>query len=134
MNDLDTIKAALEKVDFKNFHQYAADLLDAFNIPRSTIDRLLSKASKDSFKTPIYVYRRAIIIYDPSLKINPDLAQIRQGIEHDATSAYRLLLIINNEHVVCKDLVTETTIEFKPNNISNYVHFFFPADLWKCNT
>ena len=122
MNDIDSIKAKLEGVRFINFSQYFSDLLSAFEIPYSTIQKLLSVAINDSFRSPIFVYRRAIIIYDTKLKNKTDIEKIEQKYP----SIFRLLIVINNELVICKDSVTEEVIEFNPNNVHNHVHFFFP--------
>jgi hypothetical protein len=122
MEDVDAIKATLQEIQFTNFSQYISDLLGAFKIPHSTIKRLLSSAVNDSFKSPIYVYRRATIVYDTTLKNKSDLG----NIENKLFLVSRLLLVINKELVVCKDSVTEEVIEFKPCEIHNNIQFFFP--------
>jgi hypothetical protein len=126
MDDLDSIKTALQPIHFHNFRQYISALLNAFKIPHLTIERLLSKADRDSFKSPIYIYRRAIIICDTSEKRTFDLARIERDILGKTATGFRLLIAINNAFVVCKNFITGTVIEFKPDEICNHVLPFSP--------
>ncbi len=122
MNDLDLISSKLEKIEFSSLSQYFCDLLGAFGIPNSTIQRLLANALEDSFKSPISVYRRATIICDTSFKSRNDIDKL----DRDFSSVFRLLILIGNEFIVCKDLVTEEVIELRHSEIHNHVQFFLP--------
>lgn len=126
MNEIDDIKSELARVKFTNFRDYTASILAAFRIPRTTADRLLSKAARDSYKRPLYIYRRAIIIHRPELKGPLDLPQVKREIEEDEAAACRLLLVISKNVVLCEDLATALVAEFKPDSISEHVHLFFP--------
>ena len=120
MNELDSIKAALQGLQFTSFRQYVADLLEAFTISRVTIERMLSRAVVASSASPVRVYRRAIIKHDPTLK--PD----GRVIVPEGASAYRLVLVLGDAWAVCRDLVTGAEIQFRPDEISDHLHFFLP--------
>jgi hypothetical protein len=126
MNEIDEIKAALSRVRFANFRDYATAILRSFRIPNATTERLLSKAALESFKHPILVYRRAIIIHRPDLTKHIDLPRIRREVDGNVRSAYRLLVVIGDGVVACEDSATGLAIEFEPDRISEYVQFFFP--------
>ena len=126
MTEVDKIKAELARVRFTSFRDYTASILGALRIPRTTVERLLSKAALDLFKRPVIIYRRAIIIYRAELKGSIDLPVIKHEINEDEVSACRLLLVISRDLALCEDLDTELVIEFKPERISQHVHFFFP--------
>lgn len=122
MNEIDSIKNDLQKTRFITFDQYISEILTAFRIPNVTIQRLLTNASKNAYKTPIYVYRRATIVFDTTLKSINDIEEVEQK----SVVSFRLLVIVNDKIVVCKDSVTGDSISFTPNDIHNYVQFFFP--------
>ena len=113
--DLDLVRDELKSIRFHDFHQYASDVLHACQIPRSTIKRLL-----DSSKDEISVYRRALILHMPKLNPEKNLAEALP------MSGHRLILLVNGDHCIGKDLVDGSVVSFKPDEICNYLYFFFP--------
>ncbi|MBK8953365.1 MAG: hypothetical protein IPM85_14985 [Chitinophagaceae bacterium] len=95
------------------------EILTAFLIPNSTIQRLISHTEKDK---PMLVYRRAARINNQK---NFDRHSF-PTIETSLSSINRILILANEKIVICKDSVTDEIIEFEPSEIHNHVSFFIP--------
>lgn len=119
MKNLEIISKSLEGIRFSDFNKYVEEILTAFLIPNSTIQRLISQAEKEK---PILVYRRAAIINNQN---NLDRHSI-PSIETSLSSINRILILANEKIVICKDSVTDEIIEFEPSEIHNHVSFFIP--------
>lgn len=122
MKNLESISKSLEQIEFSNFNKYVVDLLTAFTISNSTIQRLIDNFEKNNFEKPIQVYRRAVIVNNRKNNNRDSLA----NIESNLSTLSRIIILVNEQNVICKDSVTEEIIEFAPNEIHNYVHFFVP--------
>src|ERR1022692_3425740 len=122
MKKADDIGLALENIQFVSIDQYIDDVLSAFNIPRSTITRLLSSAKERSFADPVYVYRRAAIVYETG---TPDIDKFAE-YEKNLHQKHRLLLVIGERSIICKDTVSDEIVEFSPSEVRNYLDFFTP--------
>ena len=122
MQNLESISKSLEQIEFSNFTQYVTDLLTAFSISDSTIKRLTKNTAKNNTDKPIQVYRRAAIFNNGTNFNRHSLP----NIEAKLSTINRLIILINEEKVICKDSVTEEIIEFEPNEIHNHVRFFVP--------
>lgn len=122
MQNLQSISKSLEQIEFSNFTQYVTDLLTAFSISNSTIQRLTNNTEKNNTDKPIQVYRRAAIFNNRTNFNRHSLP----NIEAKLSTLNRLIILINEEKVICKDSVTEEIIEFEPNEIHNHVRFFVP--------
>lgn len=116
------IHDALSQIEFDDIEQYLFETLTAFQIPNSTVTRLVKGAKEDGFSKPLYIYKRAVIYYS-TLPIDADSIV---KAEEETNQQYRLVLIIHDEKLVCKDLVTEEIIEFKPADIGSHFNFFLP--------
>ncbi len=116
------IHSELSSVEFTNVEQYLLNILTAFQIPNSTITRLIALGKQNQFAEPIFVYKRAAILYSDT---PPDAISLTK-VEEKITQQYRLVLIINEEAILCKDFVTEEIVEFKPGEISGHLSFFMP--------
>lgn len=122
MKTANEIHSELSSIEFNNIEQYLLDILSAFQIPNSTASRLIAEAKQNEFIKPIPVYKRAIIMYSETL---PDVISLTEA-EEKITQQYRIMLIIHNEKIIGKDLVSEEIVEFKPSEISNHLGFFMP--------
>ncbi len=122
MKTADEIHSELIGIEFNNIEQYLLDILSAFQIPNSTTSRLIAEAKQNEFIKPISIYKRAIITYSETL---PDLSSLTNA-EEKITQQYRIILIIHDEKIIGKDLVSEEIVEFKPSEISNHLSFFMP--------
>ncbi len=122
MKNLESVSKSLEQIKFSDFTQYVTDLLTAFSIPNSTIQRLTDNTEKNSTDKPIQVYRRAAIFNN---RKNLDRDSL-PNIESNLKTLNRIIILINKEKIICKDSVTEEIIEFEPNEIHNHVRFFVP--------
>lgn len=116
------IHSELSDIAFKDIEQYIFETFTAFQIPNSSITRLIAVAKQSEFADPIFVYKRAVILYTDT---PPGASELIKA-EEEITQQYRLIVIINDEKVVCKDLVTEEIVEFKPSKIGHYLTFFMP--------
>jgi hypothetical protein len=103
MKTADEIHSELSHVEFNNIEQYLLEVLAALQIPNSTIVRLIASAKQNEFKNPIFVYKRAAILCSDTL---PDRG-VLEVAEDKITQQHRLVLIIHEEKVLGKDLVTE---------------------------
>lgn len=119
MKNLEVISKSLEQIQFSDFNKYVEEILTAFLIPNSTIQRLISKTEKDK---PILVYRRAAIINNQNKFDKHSFPTIETSI----SSINRILILANEKIVICKDSVTDEIIEFEPSEIHNHVSFFIP--------
>lgn len=122
MKTIDEISSSLKKIQFLSISQYIEDVLSALQISDSTIKRSLENAKKQSFKKPIYIYKRAVFIHNENLISEADF----DSIENVLTLTPRIVIFFNTTTVVCKDLVTDEIIEFRPNEIYKHVGFFNP--------
>ncbi len=122
MKTADEIHSELSHIEFKDIEQYLLEVLTAFQIPNSTVTRLITAGKQNEFSEPIFVYKRAAIFYSDTL---PDVTALA-NTEEKITQQYRLILIIHEDKILGKDLVTEEIIEFKPEEISEHLNFFMP--------
>lgn len=120
MSITDEISSTLNNIQFTSIYQYLDELLTAFRIPTSTISRLISSAKDNDFDEPIYLYRRAAIIYENGIS-----KQIGE-YEKILTQEYCLLLIITKNKVICKDKSRDEVVEFAPNQVADYLDFLAP--------
>ena len=116
------IHTDLSAIEYEDIEQYLLEVLTAVQIPNSAITRLITAAKENEFTDPIFIYKRAVILYTDTL---PDFAALAKAEEY-ITQQYRLMIIIHDEKIICKDLVTEEIIDFKPSDISNHLSFFMP--------
>lgn len=116
------IHSDLNHIEFRDIEQYLFELLTAFQIPDSTISRLISNGRRSQFAEPVFVFKRAAILYSDTL---PDAMSLTK-VEEKITQQYRLILIIHEQMVFCKDLVTEEIVECKPGEVSDHLSFFMP--------
>src|SRR5680860_213750 len=116
------IHSDLNHIEFRDIEQYLFELLTAFQIPDSTISRLISNGRLSQFAEPVFVFKRAAILYSDTL---PDAMSLTK-VEEKITQQYRLILIIHEEMLFCKDLVTEEIVECKPGEVSDHLSFFMP--------
>ncbi len=122
MRTVNEITNSLQGIRFIEVSQYIEELLSALQISDSTIKRSIENAKKQSFLKPIYIYKRAVFIYDKSIVSKDDFASVEAGL----TEAPRIVVLLNSNVVMCKDLVTDELIEFSPNEVYKHVSFFNP--------
>lgn len=77
MKTLGQIKIALEAIEFSSVAQWLCDFLKAFEIPDSTIKKIISKISIGRNLSSASLYKRAIFIYCPAEEELPIIAQYR---------------------------------------------------------
>lgn len=129
MKNLDNISESLENFLFKDFKQFVEEILSAFLLPNSTIKRLLLKKENKLPYENVVVYRRAIFIKNTSLLDKNSFA----NLEVNLTSVYRLIILVGNEKIICKDSITDEVVEFKPENILKHINFFTPLIFGKAD-
>lgn len=122
MLDITNIKTSLENIQFENPKQYIQAILTSFNIPSYTINKLITAAENKSFFEPIYIYRRAVIVYSEKPLDVSSLEFVAQRL----TPTYRLLILLSNDYAICKNAVTGEVCEFIPKEIGNHITFFTP--------
>ncbi len=118
VSSVDDIRERLRSVSYKSFIQYTADILQAFGLPRLTIDRLTAR--RESLSSSIHVYRRAIITH-----LRDDQNELEKQ-ESDYSSSFRLNIVVSDNELTCHDLLTGESVSCKPDAIADHVRIFFP--------
>lgn len=118
----DHISNSLSGIEFYDFKKYIEAVLLSFSLPASTIKRLFLKKEKNLKNENASVYSRALFINN-----NTGLSQESfSEIESNLVGIYRLLILVNDQIIICKDCVTDEVIDFNPKEIANHIDFFSP--------
>lgn len=69
MKSLSDIQDGLKDFTFTSYPHAIRSILTALGLPESTASRL-SKLAEDNINSPIYVYRKAVLLYSPEISIS----------------------------------------------------------------
>ena len=69
MKSLSDIQDSLKDFTFTSYPHAIRSILTALGLPESTASRL-SKLAEDNTNSPIYVYRKAVLLYSPEISIS----------------------------------------------------------------
>jgi hypothetical protein len=126
MRDIEKIKGLLRNLEFRAFDQYLSDMLSALGIPSTTIARLIDHASRDSFRDPLCVYRRAIIVKSNDSVREVDASRIEREVGLSTVASFRVLIVIGEKAVLCKDLMTGDVRLASPDQLAEHIHILLP--------
>jgi hypothetical protein len=119
MSDISCIENKISGIKYLNPKKFLEDSLSAFRIAPLTIQKIIASGEKDSFKSPIPVYRRAAFFFSEN----------QDGILHledKLGSTYRLLVSISSGKLHCKNMLTMEERVFNVGEIGKNIDFFYP--------
>ncbi|MCM1140074.1 MAG: hypothetical protein NC453_16020 [Muribaculum sp.] len=119
MKTLNEIQTTLQSVEFDSIGQWLCDFLRVFEIPETTIKKLVTKICERRNLVPVSLYNRAVFIFaEKEIDDLPILAQYR--------SSYSLVFIIRYNSFSLGTTDNKQFISIPFDNISDYSHYLLP--------
>ena len=119
MSDILSIEKKISELKSLHPKNFLEGILSAFGIAPLTIQKIIASAEKDSFKSPIPVYRRAAFFFSE----NQDGISL---LEDKLGSTYRLLVSIDSKEIHCKNTLTLGERFFEAGELGKHIDFFYP--------
>lgn len=123
MTDYKDISQRLSTLEFLGYSKVITELLSAYDIVQTTIDRIASKIN-DGEPGPFYVYRRAAIYCTEDEDFENKISSLRTALPLVIVLQPTKIIVFNSE---------KGKIECKYNNLVEYLDFLSPLHNWDIN-